>query len=243
MTGGSDRCSNHAAGHSRGTPAQPAGSAHVLGVDIRQRGDPERGLGRAKRRSRSTSPSSAHPVAEAQTIISAPPGRSSRTRGSSGRIPASWSSPARGAGRPARHAARAFIETVGNLDDGDLAPTLDVEADTWQKTGMKPPQLLEGVRAAWKTLKPDGLLPSSTRAAASGSRSSAKFPAPDLAESPLWVKDYPYKLRTSGSLRPAALCLRSAGSADASTVGRCGQLVDPPVSGRCPCSSPDSSAP
>ena len=139
--------------------------------------------------------------------------------------------------------ARAFIKTVGNLDEGDLAPTLDVEADTWQNTGMKPPQLLEGVRAAWKTSgTTTGCLPSSTRAAAYGSRSSATFPAPDLAESPLWVKDYPIssgrQLTTTRSPLPAVGWIRGCQH----------RGVMRPTGGSTsiramPCSSRDSSAP
>ncbi len=99
--------------------------------------------------------------------------------------------------------ARAFIKTVGNLDDGDLAPTLDVEADTWQNTGMKPPQLLEGVRAAWKTLSDYyGVPPIIYTSRRVWVEVLGNLPAPDLAESPLWVKDYPYKLRTPAHYDP-----------------------------------------
>ena len=99
--------------------------------------------------------------------------------------------------------ARAFIKTVGNLDEGDLAPTLDVEADTWQNTGMKPPQLLEGVRAAWKTLRDYyGVPPIIYTSRRVWIEVLGNLPAPDLAESPLWVKDYPYKLRTPAHYDP-----------------------------------------
>ena len=99
--------------------------------------------------------------------------------------------------------ATAFIKTVGNLDAGDLAPALDVEADTWQNTGMKPPQLLEGVRAAWKTLRDYyGVPPIIYTSRRVWIEVLGNLPAPDLAESPLWVKDYPYKLRTPAHYDP-----------------------------------------
>jgi lysozyme len=99
--------------------------------------------------------------------------------------------------------ARAFIKTVGNLDESDLAPALDVEADTWQNTGMKPPQLLEGVRAAWKTLRDYyGAAPIIYTSRRVWIEVLGNLPAPDLAESPLWVKDYPYKLRTPAHYDP-----------------------------------------
>jgi GH25 family lysozyme M1 (1,4-beta-N-acetylmuramidase) len=86
--------------------------------------------------------------------------------------------------------ARAFIKTVGNLDEGDLAPALDVEADTWQNTGMKPPQLLEGMRAAWKTLRDYyGVAPIIYTSRRVWIEVLGNLPAPDFAESPLWVKD------------------------------------------------------
>jgi GH25 family lysozyme M1 (1,4-beta-N-acetylmuramidase) len=93
--------------------------------------------------------------------------------------------------------ARAFIAKVRNLDEGDLAPSLDVEADNWQKTGMKPPQLLEGVRSAWKTLRDYyGVAPIIYTSRRVWIEVLGNLPAPDLAESPLWVKYYPYPLRT-----------------------------------------------
>jgi lysozyme len=99
--------------------------------------------------------------------------------------------------------ARAFIATVGNLDQSDLAPALDVEADTWQNTGMRPPQLLDGVRAAWKTLRDYyGVAPIIYTSRRVWIEVLGSLPAPDLAESPLWVKDYPYKLRQPAHYDP-----------------------------------------
>ena len=98
--------------------------------------------------------------------------------------------PPREAGRPALQ-ARAFIKTVGNLDEGDLA-ALNVKADAWQNTGLKPPQLLEGVRAAWKTLRDYyGVPPIIYTSRRVWIEVLGNLPAPDLAESPLWVKDCP----------------------------------------------------
>jgi lysozyme len=99
--------------------------------------------------------------------------------------------------------ARAFIKTVGNLDESDLAPALDIEADTWQNTGMKPPQLLDGVRAAWKTLRDHyGVAPIIYTSRRVWIEVLGNLPAPDLAESPLWVKDYPYKLQLPAHYDP-----------------------------------------
>jgi lysozyme len=99
--------------------------------------------------------------------------------------------------------ARAFITTVGNLDESDLAPALDVEADTWQKTGMRPPQLLEGVRSAWKTLRDYyGMAPIIYTSRRVWIEVLGNLPAPDLAESPLWVKDYPYPVRSPAHYDP-----------------------------------------
>ena len=99
--------------------------------------------------------------------------------------------------------ARAFITTVGNLDESDLAPALDVEADTWQKTGMRPPQLLEGVRSAWKTLRDYyGVAPIIYTSRRVWIEVLGNLPAPDLAESPLWVKDYPYPVRSPAHYDP-----------------------------------------
>jgi len=99
--------------------------------------------------------------------------------------------------------ARAFIATVGDLDQGDLAPALDVEADNWRNTGMRPPQLLDGVRAAWKTLRDYyGVAPVIYTSRRVWIEVLDNLPAPDLAESPLWVKDYPYKLRQPAHYDP-----------------------------------------
>ena len=99
--------------------------------------------------------------------------------------------------------AKVFIATVGNLDESDLAPALDVEADTWQKTGMKPPQLLEGVRGAWKTLRDYyGAAPIIYTSARVWIEVLGNLRAPDLAESPLWVKDYPFALRRPAHYDP-----------------------------------------
>lgn len=87
--------------------------------------------------------------------------------------------------------AKAFIATLRDLDENDLVPSLDVEAGTWQETGMKPAQLLNGVRVAWKTLRDYyGVAPIIYTSARVWIEVLGRLPAPDLAESPLWVKDY-----------------------------------------------------
>jgi GH25 family lysozyme M1 (1,4-beta-N-acetylmuramidase) len=84
-----------------------------------------------------------------------------------------------------------YIKTVRNLDKSDLAPTLDVEADNWQKTGMNPSQLLNYVRGAWKALRDYyGVAPIIYTCCRVWREVLCDLRAPDLAESPLWLKDY-----------------------------------------------------
>jgi lysozyme len=92
--------------------------------------------------------------------------------------------------------AKAFIATVGNLDESDLPPTLDVEfpGEGRKETGMTARQLLDGVRVAWKTLRAYyGVAPIIYTSARVWNEDLCNLPAPDLAESPLWVKYYPFR--------------------------------------------------
>jgi GH25 family lysozyme M1 (1,4-beta-N-acetylmuramidase) len=50
--------------------------------------------------------------------------------------------------------AKAFIKTVGHLNESDFPPSLDVEFPGGRKvTGMSEKHVLDGVRAAWKVLR------------------------------------------------------------------------------------------
>jgi GH25 family lysozyme M1 (1,4-beta-N-acetylmuramidase) len=91
-----------------------------------------------------------------------------------------------------------YIKTVRKLDKSDLPPALDVEADNWQKTGMNPSQLLNYVRGAWKTLRDYyGVAPIIYTSYRVWREVLGDLPAPDLADSPLWLKDYyrPFAVR------------------------------------------------
>jgi GH25 family lysozyme M1 (1,4-beta-N-acetylmuramidase) len=92
--------------------------------------------------------------------------------------------------------AKAFIATVRNLDQSDLPPTLDVEfpGEGRKETGMTARQLLDGVRGAWKTLRDYyRVAPIIYTSARVWNEDLCNLPAPDLAESPLWVKYYPFR--------------------------------------------------
>ena len=80
------------------------------------------------------------------------------------------------------------------LDQSDLPPTLDVEfPDGRIKTGLTAQQCLEQVRAAWNVLKDyykaAPMIYTSERV---WREELSNLPAPDLIESPLWLKHYPF---------------------------------------------------
>jgi GH25 family lysozyme M1 (1,4-beta-N-acetylmuramidase) len=91
--------------------------------------------------------------------------------------------------------AEALVKTVGNLDESDLPPTLDVEfPGSWRETKMTQRQLLAGVRDAWKVLKNHyGVAPIIYTSARVWRDDLGNPPAPDLVESPLWLARYPFK--------------------------------------------------
>jgi lysozyme len=99
-------------------------------------------------------------------------------------------------GRPASPVAqaRAFIATVGRLDQSDLPPSLDVEfPGSRRETGMTARQLLDGVREAWRTLRDHYEVPPIIYTSARVWREDLdNLPAPDLVESPLWLARYPF---------------------------------------------------
>jgi GH25 family lysozyme M1 (1,4-beta-N-acetylmuramidase) len=91
--------------------------------------------------------------------------------------------------------ARALINTVGNLNESDFPPTLDVEFPGGRNvTGLTAQQCLEGTRAAWKVLKDHyGVAPIIYTSARVWKEDLSNLPAPDLVESPLWLARYPFK--------------------------------------------------
>ncbi len=80
------------------------------------------------------------------------------------------------------------------LDQSDLPPTLDVEfPDGRSKTGMTAQQCLEQVRAAWKVLKNYyKVAPMIYTSERVWREELSNLEAPDLTESPLWLKHYPF---------------------------------------------------
>jgi len=93
--------------------------------------------------------------------------------------------------------ARAVTQTLplSLLEKGDLPPTLDVEFPGGRaaKTGMKPEQCLEQVRAAWRVLKNYyGVAPMIYTSERVWREDLSNLDASDLARSPLWVKYYPF---------------------------------------------------
>ena len=91
--------------------------------------------------------------------------------------------------------AKALIKTVGNLEPSDLPPTIDVEFPGSRRvTGMTARQCLDGVRAAWKVIKAYyGVAPIIYTSRRVWREDLDDLPAPDLAESPLWLARYPFK--------------------------------------------------
>jgi lysozyme len=89
--------------------------------------------------------------------------------------------------------ARAFIATVGNLDQSEFPPSLDVEfPDPGRKaTGMTARQVLDGVRAAWRVLRDCyGVPPIIYTSRRVWCDELDNLPAADLVESPLWLTPY-----------------------------------------------------
>jgi GH25 family lysozyme M1 (1,4-beta-N-acetylmuramidase) len=102
--------------------------------------------------------------------------------------------------------AQGFINKVGDLEPGDLPPTLDVEfPGSWSVTGMSHQQLLDGVRAAWKVLKERyGVAPIIYTSARVWREDLNDLAAPDLVESPLWLTPYPFGTKGIAVRDPSA---------------------------------------
>lgn len=88
---------------------------------------------------------------------------------------------------------RAFINTVGKLDPGDLPPSLDVEFPGGRAaTKLSAQKILDQVRVAWNALKAYyGAAPIIYTSARVWREDLSDLPAPDLVESPLWLARYP----------------------------------------------------
>ena len=92
--------------------------------------------------------------------------------------------------------AAAAIDTIGDLDDGDLPPTVDVEfpGKGRAETGLSVQACLDGVRAACAAMKDhygaDPIIYTSARVWRDDLKNAA---ADDLTGSPLWLARYPFK--------------------------------------------------
>jgi len=110
--------------------------------------------------------------------------------------------------------AAAAIDTIGDLDDGDLPPTVDVEfpGKGRSETGLSAQECLDGVRAACAALADNyGVAPIIYTSARVWRDDLGNAPADDLTESPLWLARYFFKAGpavrdaaafTSGKLDP-----------------------------------------
>jgi N-acetylmuramoyl-L-alanine amidase/outer membrane protein OmpA-like peptidoglycan-associated protein/GH25 family lysozyme M1 (1,4-beta-N-acetylmuramidase)/subtilisin family serine protease len=99
-----------------------------------------------------------------------------------------------------------FIRTVGDLEESDFPPSLDVEfPGNWTATGMTQPQLLDKVRVAWRALKEHyKVAPLIYTSARVWREDLANLPAPDLFESPLWLTPYPFGIHGPAVRDPQA---------------------------------------
>jgi len=92
--------------------------------------------------------------------------------------------------------AAAAIDTIGDLDDGDLPPTVDVEfpGKGRSETGLSAQECLDGVRAACAALADNyGVAPIIYTSARVWRDDLGNAPADDLTESPLWLARYFFK--------------------------------------------------
>jgi carboxypeptidase C (cathepsin A)/GH25 family lysozyme M1 (1,4-beta-N-acetylmuramidase)/subtilisin family serine protease len=103
--------------------------------------------------------------------------------------------------------AQGFIDVVGDLEESDFPPTLDVEFPGGAiLTHMTPQQLLDGVRAAWRVLKGRYRVAPLIYTSARVWREDLLDPdAPDLLESALWLTRYPFREKQPAIRDAAAL--------------------------------------
>ncbi|MGA9914331.1 MAG: GH25 family lysozyme, partial [Paraburkholderia sp.] len=103
--------------------------------------------------------------------------------------------------------AQGFIDVVGDLEESDFPPTLDVEFPGGAiLTHMTPQQLLDGVRAAWRVLKGRYRVAPFIYTSARVWHEDLLDPdAPDLLESPLWLTRYPFREKQVAVRDAAAL--------------------------------------
>jgi lysozyme len=92
--------------------------------------------------------------------------------------------------------AAAAIDTIGDLEDGDLPPTVDVEfpGKGRVETGLSAQACLASVRAAWEVLRTHyGVAPIVYTSARVWRDDLGNAPADDLTDSPLWLARYFFK--------------------------------------------------
>jgi peptidoglycan hydrolase-like protein with peptidoglycan-binding domain len=92
--------------------------------------------------------------------------------------------------------AQALIDTVGRIHPSDFPPTIDVEFPNGGReiTGMTAQECLDHVRIAWKVLKDYYRAAPIIYTSERVWREELKnLRALDLIESPLWLKDYPFR--------------------------------------------------
>ena len=107
---------------------------------------------------------------------------------------------------PPEAQAAAAIATIGDLEDGDLPPTVDVEfpGKGRSETGLSAPACLERVRVACAALADRyGVPPLIYTSARVWRDDLANLPADDLTDSPLWLARYFFK--AGPAVRDAAL--------------------------------------
>jgi lysozyme len=105
--------------------------------------------------------------------------------------------PQKGRAAPTPEAqAGAAIATIGDLEDGDLPPALDVEfpGKGRSDTGLSIEECLDRVRAAWTVMRGNyGVAPFIYTSARVWRDDLGNAPAADLTESPLWLARYFFK--------------------------------------------------
>lgn len=93
--------------------------------------------------------------------------------------------------------AAAAIDTIGDLEEGDLPPALDVEfpGNGRSETGLSVQACMEGVQQAWEALQAAYGCPPLVYTSARVWRDDLKnAPVNGLGDSPLWLARFPFRL-------------------------------------------------